>query len=173
MSVKFRVALGLAGVACSALAAVGCTSTVTGTATPASSAPATSSADVFAGLNACQVLDQLYAGEGFNPGENKTRRNECGILKPEFGSYGLALDPSQGLSEFAEANTGVQTTSINGRNAMQAPILGGGCAIAIEVTQHARALVTVNMSSTTDDPQACPNARTLAERVEPLLPKVR
>ncbi|GHF09650.1 hypothetical protein GCM10017786_48990 [Amycolatopsis deserti] len=173
MSSKNRTALVLAGVACAALTTAACTSTVSGTATPASSAPTTSSADVFAGLNACQVLDQLYAGQGFNPGENKTRRNECGILKPQFGSYGLALDPSQGLSEFAAANTEVQDISINGRNAMQANILGGGCAIAIEVTEHARAMVTVNMSNTTDDPKACPNARTLAEKVEPLLPKVQ
>jgi len=170
---KFRVARGAGALACLAGILAGCTSTVSGTATPAPTSEPARSEDVFAGLNACQVLDDLYAGEGFEPGENKSRRNECGVLKPGFGSYGLALDPAQGLAEFAATNEGVVDTTVNGRPAMLANFFGGGCAVAMEVTEHARALVTVNMSRARDDAQACPNAQSLAERVEPLLPKTR
>jgi len=154
----------------SVLVTAGCTTTVTGTASPApsSSVPNT---DVFAGLIACQVLDQLVAGEGFNPGENTSRRNECGATKPEFGAYGLALDPVQGLREFAETSDGVVNRSVNGRAAMEANIPSGGCAIAIEVGEHARAMVQVALASGPRDPQACVDAQALAERLEPLLPK--
>jgi len=65
------------------------------------------------------VLEQLTAGEGFGPGENISRRNECDALKPGFGTYGLALDPVQGLTEFAAANKSVATTTVNGRKAMR------------------------------------------------------
>ncbi|WP_431903504.1 DUF3558 domain-containing protein [Amycolatopsis thermoflava] len=150
--------------------ATACTDTVAGTAAPAAGATTTASADVFAGLNACQLLDQLNAGQGFNPGENKSARNQCVAVKPGWGSFALALDPEQGLSEFATANTGVVNTSINGRNAMQAQTTTGGCALALEVTEHARVLVIATLSDTADSIQACPDARTFAEKVEPLLP---
>lgn len=152
------------------LTTAACTSTVAGTASPAPTS-ATARADVFAGLNACQVLDQLTAGEGFNPGENKSRRNECGATKPEFGTYGLALDPVQGLREFAEFSDDEVETSVNGRAALQALMPLGGCAIVIEVSEHARAMVQVSLSSN-DDQQACVDAQAFAEKLEPLLPKV-
>ncbi|MDQ0378084.1 DUF3558 domain-containing protein [Amycolatopsis thermophila] len=63
--------------------------------------------------------------------------------------------------------------SINGREAMQANTSTGGCAVAVEVTEHARALVVATMSDAGQDAQACPNARTFAERLEPMLPKIR
>ena len=145
---------------------------MTGTAAPAPATSASNS-DVFANLNACQVLDQLNAGQGFEPGWNISVRNQCNATKPGFASYALALDGVQGLSEFATANTGVLDISINGRDAMQANASTGGCAVAVEVSEHARALVVVTMARASEDAQACPNARTFAERVEPLLPKVR
>ncbi|MEU0468401.1 DUF3558 domain-containing protein [Amycolatopsis sp. NPDC006131] len=165
-----RIAQLVSG-ACLLLAAGACTSTVVGTASPAPTS-ATASADVFAGLNACRVLEQLTAGEGFGPGENISRRNECDVSKSEHGTYGLALDPVQGLREFAENSEGVVETSVNGRNALQAPIPLGGCAIVIEVSEHARAMVQVSLSSN-DDQQACVDAQALAEKLEPLLPKVQ
>ena len=167
------VARAVAGVGCLAFATTGCTSTVTGTASPASGASPTASADVFAGINACQVLDQLVAGDGFDPGENKSRRNECGATKPGVSTYGLALDPVQGLREFSETNDAVESTSVNGRDALQADMPVGGCAIAIEVGEHARAMVQVSLATGPDDPRACVDARAFAERLEPLLPKVR
>ncbi|MFD4251797.1 DUF3558 domain-containing protein [Amycolatopsis thermoflava] len=171
MNIKFRNASVLAGAAaCLALSTAGCTSTVSGTPSPAPSTSTAPSADVFAGLNACQILDQLNAGQGFNPGENKSARNQCVALKPDFASYALALDSAQGLAEFATTNTGVETISINGRDAMQAVTSTAGCAVAIGVGEHARALVVVTMVRASEDAQRCPNARALAERVEPLLP---
>ncbi|GHF09657.1 hypothetical protein GCM10017786_49000 [Amycolatopsis deserti] len=154
-----------------ALAAAACTNTVNGLEAPASSVPTTRSTDVFNGLDACQLLDQLNTGQGFNHGENKSARNQCVALKSGFATYALALDSVQGLSEFATTNTGVVETSINGRDAMQANTSASGCAIAIGVGEHARALVIATMVRFEDNQQACPNARSLAERVEPLLPK--
>ncbi|WP_208401527.1 DUF3558 domain-containing protein [Amycolatopsis viridis] len=159
------------GIACLALAATACTSTVAGTASPAPASAGTANADVFAGLNACVVLDQLVQGEGFSPGENKSRRNECGATKPGVSTYGLALDPVQGLREFTETNDSVVRTSVNGRDALQAPIRLGGCAIVVEVGEHARAMVQVALATGPRDPQACVDAHALAEKLEPLLPK--
>lgn len=174
MSINLRIGQALTGFACVAVSLTACTSTVPGTASPASgTVPSSTAADVFANLNACQLLEQLTAGQGFGPGENISRRNECDALKPEFGTYGLALDPVQGLSEFATTNTAVANISINGRDAMQADIPTGGCAIAIEVTEHARAMVTVSMSRYSENAQACANAKAFAEKVEPLLPQAR
>ncbi|NIH84663.1 DUF3558 domain-containing protein [Amycolatopsis granulosa] len=129
--------------------------------------------DVFAGLNACQILDRLVAGQGFDPGENKSHRNQCGATKHDFGTLGVALDPKQGLSEFAQANAAVRSTSVNGRDALQADIPTGGCAIAVEVGEHARALVLATLVTGPRDPQACVDAHSLAEKLEPLLPKVQ
>ncbi|MGI6869898.1 DUF3558 domain-containing protein [Amycolatopsis sp. 3B14] len=172
MTINLRIPHAVTG-ACLAATMAACTTTVAGTASPISGVSPTANADVFAGLNACQVLDQLVAGEGFNPGENTSRRNECGALKPRFGSYGLALDPVQGLREYRETNDAVTDVSVNGRNALQADIPTGGCAIAIEVGEHARALVQVALVTSPRDPQACVDAQVLAEKLEPLLPKVR
>ncbi|OXM62235.1 MULTISPECIES: DUF3558 domain-containing protein [Amycolatopsis] len=172
MNINVRMAQVITGGVCLALATTACTTTVVGTASPAPSASVANS-DVFAGFNACQVLDQLVAGQGFNPGENKSRRNECGATKREFGTYGLALDPTQGLGEFAQTNDAVQSVSVNGRDAMQADIPTGGCAIAVEVGEHARAVVLATLITGPRDPQACVDAQALAEKLEPLLPKVR
>ncbi|MFD4193873.1 DUF3558 domain-containing protein [Amycolatopsis thermoflava] len=169
MITKNRISRAVTAVALSALATTACTTTVTGTASPGPTTAPTSS-DVFAGLNACQLLDQVNAGQGFNPGENKSARNQCVALKSGFASYALALDSVQGLSEFASTNSGVVETSINGRSAMQANTSTSGCAVAIGVGEHARALVVVTMVRFEDNAQACPNARALAEKVEPLLP---
>ncbi|MEV5299192.1 DUF3558 domain-containing protein [Amycolatopsis methanolica] len=172
MTVNVRIVQALAAMACLATTMTACTSTVAGTASPAPRS-STANADVFAGLNACQVLERLTAGQGFGPGENISRRNECDVLKSEYGTYGLALDPVQGLREFAETSDGVVETSVNGRNALQAPIPLGGCAIVIEVGEHARAMVQVSLVSGPRDPQACVDAQALAEKLEPLLPKVQ
>ena len=171
MSTNRHVILPLA---CLALSIAGCTSTASGTAIPATTlVPNSTATEVFAGLNACQLLDQLYSGEGFNPGENKSARNQCVAVKPGWGSYALALDPVQGLTEFATTNAGVANISVNGRDAMQAETTTGGCVVAIEVAEHARALVIATLSDTADGARACPDAEAFAEKVEPLLPKTQ
>ncbi|MEU0462641.1 DUF3558 family protein [Amycolatopsis sp. NPDC006131] len=168
-----RSARTIAAVACTLAAGTACTSTVPGSALPVPGpAPSSSSgnSDVFAGLNACQLLDQLNAGQGFNPGENKSARNQCTASKPEFITYSLALDSTQGLSGFAADNNGAREISINGRDALQADIPTGGCAVAVGVGEHALALVLATMARASEDAQGCPNAQAFAEKVEPLLP---
>ncbi|NIH84661.1 hypothetical protein [Amycolatopsis granulosa] len=60
------------------------------------------------------------------------------------------MDPLQGLREYAAANDSVVETSVNGRDALQAPIRLGGCAVVIEVGEHARAMVQVTTRLLTD-----------------------
>lgn len=161
-----------------AVAVTGCSSTTDGNPSPStdSAAPSTTSTadgNVFGTLNACRVLDQLLAGQGFDPGDNESTRNECDASKLDFGTYSVALDPTQGLADFAASNPGATQTTINGRNAMQAQPTPTMCVYALEVGQKARALAMATMAYTTDDAQACPNAQQLAERLEPLLPKGR
>ncbi len=158
---------------CLGIVTVGCTSTVQGTPSPVTSEmPSTANnADVFTGLNACQVLDQLNAGQGFGPGRNISRRNECTASKPGLGSNGLALDPVQGLAEFRQSDPDATDTTVNGRRALEAFDAVGGCTVAFEVGEHARVLAQMAMAEPERDTEACPLARDLAARVEPLLPK--
>nr|WP_243869635.1 DUF3558 domain-containing protein [Amycolatopsis granulosa] len=151
----------------------GCTATVPGTASPAaSSTPASANnGDPFSGMVACQVLDQLNAGQGYNPGDNISHRNECTATKPGLGSNGIALDPLQGLAEFKEVNPEATATTVNSRRALEVFHKVGGCAIAFEVGEHARVLINVAMAMPERNAEACPLAHDLASRAEPLLPK--
>jgi hypothetical protein len=177
VTINLRFARIVAGVTCLLAAGSACTSTVPGSPSPA---PATQNstaadADVFAGLEACRLLDQLNAGQGFVPGENRSARNQCTASKPTFATYSLALDPVQGLDDFAATEPGATGISVNGRDGMQADIATGGCAVAVGVGDHALALVLVlvTMERASEDAQGCPNARAFAEKVEPLLPPTR
>ncbi|MFD4196157.1 DUF3558 domain-containing protein [Amycolatopsis thermoflava] len=123
-------------------------------------------------MNACAILDQLNAGQGFGPGRNISKRNECTATKSEYGANGLALDPVQGLQEFLETDPGATETSVNGRKALEAKGSSGSCTVAIEIGPHARVLADVVMASPDDDHRACSEAQALAARVEPLLPKL-
>jgi len=163
-------------VTAAALAVTGCSSTTPGNASPSTGAASTSttstaSGNVFGSLNACKVLDQLLAGQGFHPGENESRRNQCTTSKLNFGAYTIGLDSDQGLDDFSSSNTGATKTSINGRNAMQAEPSPGMCVYDLEVGPKAQAMVIANMASSTANAQACPSAKQLAEKLEPLLPK--
>ncbi|MEV5298534.1 DUF3558 domain-containing protein [Amycolatopsis methanolica] len=153
------------------LAATGCTTTVSGTPSPAPQTSPSTAQDVFAGLNACQLLDQLNAGEGFRPGRNISKRNECTSTKNEYGARGLALDPVQGLQEFLQTDPNATETTVNGRRALESPGSAGACDIAIEMGPHARVLVDITIASANEYARACPDARQFAQRVEPLLPK--
>jgi hypothetical protein len=122
-------------------------------------------------LNACQVLDQLLAGQGFDPGKNQNKRNECTTSKLNFGAYSIALDSTQGIADFATSNAGATQTAVNGRKAMEFEPSPGMCVYALEAGQNARALAISNMASSTANARACPSAKQLAEKLEPLLPK--
>lgn len=161
------------------LLATACSNTVTGnpapsnTASSGSASTSTATSNVFDTMDACQVLDQLLTGQGFNPGEKVSARNECHASKLDFGTYSIALDPVQGLAEFTSTNPSSVKTSINDRTAMQAQPGEGMCEFVLEVSQHARALAGVTMARAKDSAQACPNARQFAEKLEPLLPKAQ
>jgi len=148
-----------------AVVAAGCGGGVDGTPPPA---PSRDFADVFGKLDACEVLELLTVGKGFSRGP-VSQREACGLQNSQFATYGLALDITQGLAEFESASADVVRTPINGRDSVQADAPTGGCAIALEVDDHARAVVTVRMASEADDDQACQNAQILAARVEPFL----
>ncbi|GAB3564110.1 DUF3558 family protein [Amycolatopsis endophytica] len=158
--------------ACLTISAAACTSTVSGAPTPATSGvpTSTSTSDPFAGMVACQVLDELNSAQGFKPGDNISHRNECTATKSGLGSNGLALDPAQGLAAFKEVNPASVDTDVNGRRALQEqnPL---GCTIAFEVGEHARVLAQMAMSMPERNAEACPLAHDLAERVEALLPE--
>lgn len=176
MTIRTGIVPTLAAAVGASLVLAGCSSTTPGSAPPVPSAGATStsSADenVFGNLNACEILAEVGSSQGFGQGENKTSRNECVAVKPDTASYALALDSVQGLAEFAASNAGAVKININGRNAMQADTnIDDGCAVAIEVSPRARAIVVVTMVNPSDAARACPTARQFAEQVEPLLPK--
>ncbi|WP_156131603.1 DUF3558 domain-containing protein [Amycolatopsis methanolica] len=125
------------------------------------------------GMDACAVLEQLVEGEGFGPGERKTARNECHASKPDYGKYSLALDPVQGLAEYARQVPGRAPAAINGREARQGEPFGAGqgmCEFALQVGEHGRAVVTETMLRAEQRAHACEAARELATELEPLLP---
>ncbi|NIH84924.1 DUF3558 domain-containing protein [Amycolatopsis granulosa] len=157
---------------CAAITTAACTSTVSGTPFRATTGVPTPGdpGDPFAGMVACQVLDQLNASQGFGPGDNISHRNECTATKPGLGSNGLALDPVQGLAAFKRVNPDSVGTDVSGRKALQeqSPL---GCTIAFEVSEHARVLAQMAMSMPERNAEACPLAHDLAVRVEALLPK--
>lgn len=123
-------------------------------------------------MDACTVLEQLVAGQGFQPGVRKTARNECHVSKDEYGTLSLALDPLQGLAELQADDPGLASLRINGREALVGePEHAGMCELGLEVGEHARALVLATMVDPQNYAQACPAAQELATRLEPLLPK--
>lgn len=176
MTIKASTVGIAAAVVAASLAVAGCSSTTPGNASPSTaststSATGTTSTDPFGALQACQVLNQLVAGQGFDPGSNKTAHNQCTASKPDFGAYGVFLDPVQGLGEYSAENPGSVSAQINGRKALRVEPDRGMCEFALEVGQHARALTTATMANPKDNAQACPSAKQLAEKLEPLLPK--
>ncbi|NIH84439.1 DUF3558 domain-containing protein [Amycolatopsis granulosa] len=163
-----RAATLIAAAVCAAVTATACATTVTGAARPASGLrPGT---DVFVGMDACRVLDQLLAGQGFSPGEKERSTNGCTASKYGFGSYALVLDPVQGLEVFRTRYPGTSEISINDRRGLYFydPRFQF-CALALEVTEQSRVLVLASAIKSGQD-QACQNAQGVARRLEPLLP---
>ncbi|GAB3498036.1 hypothetical protein GCM10027521_48880 [Amycolatopsis cihanbeyliensis] len=123
-------------------------------------------------MNACGVLDELVAGDGFQPGENKTARNECVATKTRYGSAGVVLDPVQGLEEFRRTDPDSVEIKINGRQALRSHDSDGFCDIAMKVSESARAIVGVSPVGSADF-DACTDTKKYAEELEPMLPKVQ
>ena len=118
------------------------------------------------------MLDQLLAGQGFEPGDRISRRNECDAVKPGYGTAGIALDPARGLAESQAEEPHSAPTEINGRRALVGTFTGAGtCDVVLEVGEHARASAAVVLVDPAAYAQACPAARELATALEPLLPR--
>jgi hypothetical protein len=117
------------------------------------------------------LLDALVDGQGFDRGENKTARNECVTGKEQYGAVSVALDPTQGLSEFKQRHPQANRILINGRDAMEFSESTGTCIVAVAVgnSQSAR----INTVSVDTEADFCPEARKYAEELEPKLPDVQ
>jgi len=165
--------VGLLAVVTATLALVACSSTVSGTPLPAPTVSPThaTAEDGLRSLEACAVLNQLLAGQGFDPGERKTVRNECVATKLEYGALGIALDPQQSLGDLTGQLPESSHFDINGRNAVIGQPSGeGSCEVGLEVGQRARAVVIASISREDLRDQVCPAAQELATKLEPLLP---
>ncbi|GAB3584892.1 hypothetical protein GCM10027445_61670 [Amycolatopsis endophytica] len=163
-------AVGLLACAVAVVAISGCASTVNGSPSPDPQAAAPSGSADLGALDACTILNQLLTGQGFDPGERKTVRNECVATKIDSGARGIALDPAQGLAEYPAQVPGAVPVEVNGRKALQgAPTGDSSCEVALAVGENARALVTAVISGTAHA-QVCAAAQELAADLEPLLP---
>ncbi|NIH87388.1 DUF3558 domain-containing protein [Amycolatopsis granulosa] len=173
MTRMVRFAGVVAGMAV-ALVTAGCSTVVSGSPAPAAGSASRNSVDpqeALRKLDACALLDRLLTGEGFDPGERKTTRNECVTTKIDYGARGIALDPVQGLADYQAQVPAATPVEINGRRAVQGKPTGqGSCEFALEVGEHARAMATAVISGT-DESRVCTVAQELATKLEPLLPR--
>lgn len=151
----------------------GCSAAEPGTASP--SPNVTAPPDPLGGLQACAVLDKALAGQGFGPGriDKAGGDNGCGAEKPQFASVGLVLDDQQGVDQVHADPSKIHEGEVNNRPArLVREGLGGegDCAIALEVSPTARAYANVKLSTGSTD-EACEFIQTVAEGIEPQLPK--
>jgi hypothetical protein len=175
--VAVAIALGLSA----------CTSQVGGQATPSSpaagtTAPATSTAtaDPFAALSPCTILDQVLAGQGFPPATPTIASSKvtCHVTKATSGDtpgvdVGLSLQPGRGYKENVGNPSQASEGKVNGRPAVEErepEHSSGQCGVWLEVKPLSRVLVLVS-SSRSDTAAACTQVEEIAAKVEPLLPK--
>ncbi len=133
----------------------------------------TSSSDPFAGLNPCDVVDQVMAGEGFPAAAPGTvdRERSCASNKPGDATIGVALQDNAGYDQSIPNPSRTSRGHVGQRNAIieREPIgAAGQCVITMEVKPNSRALVSLSGNSTTD--QACERVTAIAVKVEKLLP---
>ncbi|WP_284750225.1 DUF3558 family protein [Amycolatopsis sp. RTGN1] len=160
-----------------------CTSEVGGQANPSTSVSTTNSATAdpsnpFAGLSACTVLDQALAGQGLPqavPGVADPN-NTCKINRPTSGTtpglvVGLILQAGASYRDNVNNPAQASEGTVNGRPAIeeQEPLhVKGQCAVRFQV-RDSRALMSISFGS--DTAGACQQAKDIAPKVEPLLPK--
>ncbi|GAB3138813.1 DUF3558 family protein [Amycolatopsis stemonae] len=181
-----RVVLPLAA---GGLLLAGCTGTQGGTASPASSPPASqgsssaapdpsSGAATTASLNPCELLTatDVSAFGQFKAPEQKELGGArlCSYLRlittasDESGGVSVGIRDSQGIDSVNDAGGGKTTGNVNGRKAVQAPSPPAGCTLALAVGTAARVDV---LATSTDATKACDLASQVADKVEPKLPK--
>ncbi|MFI6030766.1 DUF3558 family protein [Amycolatopsis magusensis] len=159
----------------------GCTSGQGGQAQPVSTpqdAPAsseiTASPQGLHGLKACAVLDKALQGRDFPPGEADNVGSANGCSASKFGSAtSLNLDDRQGIDDLDADPAKAHDGKINGRPIRQVREIDGDeatCLVLLEVTAKVRAMVSVTLGTQGSTEQACSDAFSIAQAVEPQLP---
>jgi hypothetical protein len=159
-----------------------CNNTNTGNPIPAasdaSSSPTTSdstSTNIFADLKACDVLDKALEGQDFEKGAVSTigGDNGCDANKTPYGGVALNLQPDQGIDKINADPSKIHDGTLNNRRIAQIKNgirAKGDCAIMIEVTKTSRASMVATLTTGTTD-EACTFIYSIAEKIEPQLPK--
>jgi hypothetical protein len=183
------LARALLPVAAGALLLAGCTSTQTGTASPAaSSAPSTGDSSTAApggasttSLESCTLLtaSDVTGFGAFKDGEETTLGGArvCRYQKQRTDAseegmiIGVAIRDNAPLDSVNDTGNGVKDLQVNGRKAKEAsgnaPL---GCTVALGVGDKAR--VDVNVTAVNTVEKACQIAEDVATKVvEPKLPK--
>lgn len=171
---------GIAGLCLLALGLAGCSTD--GQAKPAPSVPPVSSAaasssaqaDPFAGMKACDVLNQVLQGTGMPPGEPERYGgdNGCQSNKPQEAAISLYLVPDRNYDDLNDSLETQHRGDVSGRPSIM--IKGqqrGGCDISMQVAGGSRAIIGVMRSVGTTE-QACQMVEELAAKIDPLLPEV-
>ncbi|SEP27767.1 hypothetical protein SAMN04489732_105245 [Amycolatopsis saalfeldensis] len=104
-------------------------------------------------------------------------QRSCHSAKPPTGpedslDVGLSLQDGQSYKDNISNPSQASPGTVGPRAAVEErePVgAKGQCSIAIEVKPNSRALISVSVNSDTD--KACKTAESLAEKLEPLLPK--
>lgn len=176
------------------LGTVGCSSSTSGTPSPASSsvnasspgATSTSStgaspADALQSLDACTLLTDQEAAQfkATGPGKLDTTnvagaasdcrwsgRSSLGAL-----AFGVQVRPSQGIDDVNSDGGQLTKGDVQGRPAAKfATTTGGDCLIALAVSPTARVDVSTLVAGATDSTEACQAADTLAGYVNAKIP---
>ncbi|MFI6030767.1 DUF3558 family protein [Amycolatopsis magusensis] len=128
-------------------------------------------------LDACALLNTALKGKQFPPAEDSDIGSENGCRSNKRGnSTALDLDDQQGVDDVQAAPARIHDGRINGRRIVQVKENGGTagmCQVLLEVSTKSRAMVTVTLGSRGDTDQACAEAMSTADALEPQLPQAR
>ncbi|WIX81519.1 DUF3558 family protein [Amycolatopsis carbonis] len=163
------------------LSVAACTGNVDGSAKP-DPAPSPSSAantsNPLSGIAPCTTLDQVVSGQGFSPAVPTVADSEhsCRVHKDVQGAtpaldISLSLHDGQNYKANIRNPSQASSGSVGPRAAIEEaePLnVKGDCDVSLEVKPNSKATVGVS-TDTTDN--ACKTAESLAEKLEPLLPK--
>ncbi|UJW32818.1 DUF3558 family protein [Saccharothrix sp. AJ9571] len=177
-----RIRLSVIAVAALTVLSAGCTPNEEGRpqpvrtldASPSSVSPGGSPAG-FGDLKSCDLLDKALEGQGYPASEADNVGSSNGCSTNKFGSaMSLNLDDKQGVDDLAADPSKAYDGKINGRRIRQVKEIDGSeatCLVLLEVSAKARAMVSVTLGTQGSTNQACDDAFSVAQAVEPQLPK--
>ncbi|WP_162788747.1 hypothetical protein [Amycolatopsis albispora] len=114
------------------------------------------------------------AGKNFPAGEDSDIGSENGCITNKYGmAAALDLDDRQGLADARPDPTKTYEGDINGRPILQVRENDGSsgmCKIFLEVAAKSRAIVSVTLGTKGTTDQACDEAGSVAQAIEPHLP---